>query len=282
MQERLTPLLQLLSEIKDTLNRLAEILSKCQESESANKEERDKSESERVVRLPAEVTSYYRSEESRRPISDKREALRTALELVGAGTAVTLVIITAITLCVFAKQLSEMRKATKAATDAAAAAQQANTDASDRFRTDERPYVWVTSNGVGAPKFIPGAGNPAEGQVIWSWHYTNYGKTPAYNIQWRHYMSIDGGPFLLSYRMSPGGDKGAPLPPTQDVFTSVVSKPLTRDVVDRATAINGKGIRIRIVMSYTDSHGGHYETGIELCRLNTGDVSYCGNGNYIK
>lgn len=186
---------------------------------------------------------------------------------------------------VAALQLYQMRKATQAAVKSAYEAQQANRDARDRFREEERPYVWLTSNGLGAPEFIPAASNPSSpsGQVIWTWHYTNYGKTPAFNIRWHQYMSIDGKPFVQSYGAPPRGDVGSPLPPTQDVFTTVVSRPgYTREQVARALAVGGKGISISVRMDYTDGAGGKYETEICLRRLNTGAISYCTTGNYIR
>jgi hypothetical protein len=176
-------------------------------------------------------------------------------------------------------QLREMRTATKAATRAANEAEQSNTDARNRFQQEERPYVWLTSDGLGAPGY---PASPA-GQVQWSYRYTNYGKSPAYNIRWRHYLSIDGGPFVESYHAPREGSVGPPLPPTQVVSAEIVSRPgFTPEQISHAEGTSGNGISIRIVMAYTDGSGGKYETGICLLRLNTGAISYCRQDNYIK
>ena len=183
---------------------------------------------------------------------------------------------------VAAGQLSEMRKASRAAVDAVTQARQANLDARARFQQDERPYVWTTTTGLGAPQFVP-TPDKSTGQVIWTWHFTNYGKTPAYNVRFRQYISIDGGPFVESYGTPNDGDKGGPLPPTQDIFDTVVSKPgITPAEVSHAIGISGKGVTIKIRVTYTDSALEMYETGICLTRLNTGAIAYCREDNYIK
>lgn len=160
-------------------------------------------------------------------------------------------------------------------------------DARHMFAKDRRPFIWVTSNGLGTPEFLPldNTKLPPTGQVVWDWHYTNYGKTPAFNVNVHHYMSIDGGPFIESYRAPREGSIGPPIPPTQDLFATVVSEPgLTSDQIAHAKSINGKGISIRIEVKYTDADGEKYESGICLLRLNTGATAYCPNQdeNFIK
>ena len=92
-------------------------------------------------------------------------------------------------------------------------------------------------------------------------------------------MSINGGPFVQSYQEPLEGSLGGPLPPTEDVFATVVSKPkLTRKEIDEAISVGGKGISISIKLAYSDAHGGQYESGICLLRLSTGAIEFCSSG----
>ncbi|MHB8485524.1 MAG: hypothetical protein ACYDCM_07325 [Candidatus Acidiferrales bacterium] len=147
------------------------------------------------------------------------------------------------------------------------------------MREEQRPYVWLTSTGLGSPEYVP------TGQILWDWHYTNYGKSPAYDIRWKSYISIDGAPFVRSYKQPKGGGNGSALPPTQDVFSTVISPPgVTQDQFKHAISIEGKGISIRIEMEYTDGlrkSRSQYGATICLKRLFTGAIEYC-EGNNIK
>jgi len=88
-------------------------------------------------------------------------------------------------------QLYEMTRAANETAKAANAAVTANNDAPDRFRQDERPYIWLT-NDLGQPSFLqrPEWKKEEGGYIVWDWHFTNYGKSPAYNITFRQGMTI--------------------------------------------------------------------------------------------
>jgi hypothetical protein len=79
------------------------------------------------------------------------------------------------TLVEIRQQTEYAKESAHAATDAATAAQKALDMTRDKFRQDQRPYIWVTS--LGEPTFVPQAG-----QIIWTWHMTNYGRSPAYRL----------------------------------------------------------------------------------------------------
>jgi hypothetical protein len=189
-------------------------------------------------------------------------------------------------------QWREMVSATDAAFDAAnqarlsvGLANKAIAQAREQFRQDQRPYIWLTNQGLGFPDFIPTPNSPSSGQVIWTWHYTDYGKTPAYNVRFYDYISIGNRAFARSYQAPTGPDIGAPLPPNKDDFATVVSEPgITQQEYARVASImnTGKTISIRVRIEYTDAYGGDYETGICLNRINTGAIGYCREGNYIK
>jgi hypothetical protein len=183
-------------------------------------------------------------------------------------------------------QLREMRKATVAATTASAAADKANIDAETRFREDERPYVWFTPTGPGAPVFVQNKGsNPPTGQVAWEWHYTDYGKTPAYGIQWV-YEEIKIGnrrpeiKLNRSYRVG----VGTPLPPGKDDFAAVPSDPISPDEWPKLLSTD-RSIQVRARVDYVSSDGTLYESGFCIARLASGATEYCSqqpNENYIK
>lgn len=285
MEDRSTPLFRLLGDIKGKLDELVNATSEYQRAEAAQREVDAKSESERVVRLPIEITSHYEAEERERGERNRRDRIKLYLDIAGAGTAIVLVIVTGITLWVFAKQLTQMRKATKAASDAAAAAQQANSDAANRFREDERPYIWFTVNGTSSPVFITNQGsNPPTGQVLWEWHYTDYGKTPAYGIQWVHEEIKVGNrrseiKLDRPYRIG----SGTPLPPGKDDFAAVPSNPISPDEWTKLLSVD-RSIQVRARVDYVDSSGVLYETGFCMSRLASGATEYCDQSseNYIK
>ena len=182
-----------------------------------------------------------------------------------------------------AHQLSEMKKSTTAATAAVLAAQQANSDARDRFEEDERPYIWFNATGTGAPEFIQTPNSsPSTGQVVWSWHYTDYGRTPAYGVQWVfEEIKIGNRPFKVMLQR-PYGHIGSVTPPGKDDFATIPSKPgLTQEEFNHLLQVD-HAISIRAHVDYVDAEGAVYETGFCMSRLSGGAIEYCDEGNYIK
>jgi hypothetical protein len=176
-----------------------------------------------------------------------------------------------------------MRKATKAATDAAKAAQAANTDAENRFREDERPYIWFTAAGNGTPEFHPTPNtNPPTGQVVWSWHYTDYGKTPAYGLQFiREEIKVGDRPFKIMFERAYRPGIGTVIPPGKDDFATIPSSPIAQEDFNRLLQID-RSIAIRGRVDYADAGGALYETGFCQSRLTSGATEYCEEDNYIK
>jgi hypothetical protein len=202
----------------------------------------------------------------------------------------TLVILAIYTLAA-AYQACEMRKATEAsqksadaATKAAGTAQQANNDAENRFRMDERPYVWFTATGTGAPEFIPTPNtNPPTGQIVWSWHYTDYGKTPAYGIQFvREEIRIGKNPFKVMLQRPYRYGVGTPVPPGKDDFATILSEPGFSQAGYAQLLSIDRSISIRVRADYVDAGGSLYETGFCLSRLANSVLEYCEDDNYIK
>jgi hypothetical protein len=149
----------------------------------------------------------------------------------------------------------------------------------DHFQQEQRPYLWVTNN-LGSPAFVPNPKTPAAGQVIWTYHFTNYGKTPAYKIRFVQYMKLGDGPLVQSYG-EPSQSIGAPLPPNKDDFSTIVSEPITQQQFLEFS--NGPGgITMQAHFSYTDGFGGSYVTHLCARRTNAGSITYCKEGNDIR
>lgn len=174
--------------------------------------------------------------------------------------------------------LNQITLQTKTAQGAVKAAQDANRDAEERFRKDERPYVAETPKSTEPPHFLTTKPN-VTGQIAWNFHYSNFGKTPAYHLHSEQFIKLGDGPFVRS-NGEPKHRGETILPPTGDNFITAVSAPIAPEELDQLLKVSG-GIQIKIILSYTDSYGTRYETGICETRLNTGTISYC-EGNYIK
>jgi hypothetical protein len=148
----------------------AESVAKYQQSEQSDRQQQAQTGINTVVRLPIEVSEYYRAEQGERPVKNRRERIRITLEIVGVIAAVGLAFITFITLLVFNKQLSEMKTQTKtlsaqavqsakdaqqqlvitqqqanAAQNQAKAAQENLDVLRQQFQQDQRPMIAITN-----------------------------------------------------------------------------------------------------------------------------------------
>lgn len=189
----------LLATIADRLKAIHKVLDDLCRSVGA-RDEREREESKKETKVSAEIRFPELVERDR--ASQQKKQHRTQ-KIIAAGTWAAFVA-ASIYAGLAARQLIQMRKATTAAT-------QANIDAQDRFRKDERPYIWLSANGFGHPEVSP------TGQIVWTYHFTVYGKSPAFNVRSRRYISVDGGPFVESYgapqQSIPSGAR--PFPPAR-------------------------------------------------------------------
>src|SRR6266480_6125850 len=104
------------------------------------------------------------------------------------------------------------------------AAESAVKQTRDNFRQDERPYIWLTNN-LGSPGCVNGPNAPsviADCYIAWDWQYTNYGKTPAYNLEISEALEVStDGSDVRQRAISFGNPKpGAPLPPNKLDFVT--------------------------------------------------------------
>jgi hypothetical protein len=167
------------------------------------------------------------------------------------------------------------RKAADAAVKSATTLETALQTARENFRSEQRPIIWLTSEGE-APRFL-NVGDSI-GRIAWNWRYTNYGKTPALKIAYSEFMSIQG----KTTPSAGGPTPTAPLPPNKIDFSTILSQPTM--TVEQYNALvkmeNGVGISVRI--KYEDAYGASYETDFCEYKLAAGAIAYCEEGNDIK
>ena len=171
------------------------------------------------------------------------------------------------------------RKAADAAVTSAQTAQAALKTAQENFRKEQRPIVWL--NDLGTPTFIPNRKTAdGTGQIVWSWHFTNYGRSPALHMSFDHFMRIENAT-EGSYG-SVGPSAAAPVPTHKDNFATVVSRPgISLDEFNRLFGTD-EAIGVAGEISYFDAYGGKYQTTFCLHHLSSGAIGYCKHGNDIK
>lgn len=156
------------------------------------------------------------------------------------------------------------------------------TDARDRFNKERRPFIWFSPPSQGATEpeglqFIK-IRAPGMGQAVWQWHFTNYGHSPANNLQLHSFIKIGNKPWEPTFG-HPKTRAGVPLPPNKIDFAATISSPLNQ--TDFNSAVAAGKVSIRGVITYIDLAGTPYETDFCLVELNSGVQSYC-PGNHIK
>lgn len=170
------------------------------------------------------------------------------------------------------------RKAADAAIESATTLKTALQTVRENFRTEQRPVIWLTN--IGTPEFILGNPTDNSGQIVWSWHMTNYGKTPALHMLFRQFMQIENR--IESSYHDPTQSVGAPLPTYKDDFSTVISRPgISADEFKRL-AETDRFIGISGNITYDDIYGAKYETTFCLLHLRSGAIGYCKEGNDIK
>ncbi len=112
MQELFSPALRLLADVKNTLDRLVKAITEYQQADTTRAEQEAQAELKAVVRLPAEVTEYYRSEQRERPVKNRDENIRMAFEGLALLAAICLAILTFSTLVTLKGQLTQMQRQT--------------------------------------------------------------------------------------------------------------------------------------------------------------------------
>lgn len=206
--------------------------------------------------------------------------LAKATTLLAVATLV-LAIIASIQAWILATTDASTREAARAAVKSASTAEDALKNARENFRSEQRPIIWLTNN-LGAPQFIPNLKKAdGTGQIVWDWHFTNYGKTPALHLTYHDFMRIENN--TEESHGATGPSIGAPLPTGKDDFATVVSHPdISQNEFNRLMNSIDNPIAISGSIVYFDAYGQQYETTFCLTRLLTGAVQHCKEGNDIK
>jgi hypothetical protein len=109
-----------LEAIHHAIKEHTESVTKYQQSEESQRQQLAETEINTAVRLPAEVTEYYHSEQGERPVKNLRENVRIILEIGAVVAAFALAGITLFTLHTFNRQLTQMKEQTKTLSQQAA------------------------------------------------------------------------------------------------------------------------------------------------------------------
>lgn len=143
-------------------------------------------------------------------------------------------------------------------------------------RDANRPEVWPVD--LGKIDWAPRSDNPNFGEVVWTFHFVNYGKTIAQDLETPvKHLTVLGNSFPDEIDIE---GNPVPLPPTKDNFISVLSGQITRAQYLQALATD-EGITMNVTITYRDGYGTAYESKICAITLRTGALGYCPD-SYMK
>ena len=128
---------------------------------------------------------------------------------------------------------------------------------------------------VGAPS------DSSKGQITWSWHFTNYGQTPALHVSFSDFLIVNGkqDAAFQPRRVPP---VAAPLPTGNEDFASIISQNLTTREQFSSLMNTDGAITIEGEITYSDAAGNPYSTIFCLTHLATGAILYCQGKNDIR
>lgn len=156
-------------------------------------------------------------------------------------------------------------------------------DARESFTKDQRPYPWLWSGSKSDPPILMGinSATPNTARQIWvNMYYTNYGKSPAIELQQSFdiyvganaYQRVKARPLLPAKTILPTGKV--------DLITPVSPK-LSEEEISEAMSTD-RGIIIDARWQYLDLTGHRYETEICMARLRTNVWAYCPEHNQFR
>lgn len=233
--------------------------------------------------------SPKRKSESYYTKPDPTPLWKIVLEVLVAVAVIAYTIVASLQLKTMNKSYEEIAKQTPHITEAASAATQANTDASNRFQQDERPYVWlnlqkhpeagVAENARNTGSFI----NYFDGRLLWSFHFANFGKSPAvkFKVLGDLVIADDCVGKKITLKDSPSDPTGV-LIQGQEQYVTRGSEPMTEE---RYKTEMGKDLRVCIFgrAIYFGMDGARYDSDFCFSRFATGAVVNCPtNKNKIK
>jgi hypothetical protein len=240
------------------------------------------------VRLPAEITEYYRAEQRDRPARGFWKLVTFWVQFGGAAIAFVLAWLNWGTLREIRQQTPAIRQSATAASDAAKAAQDAIKQARDQFRQDQRPYVWLT-NDIG-PFFRVSIGSgavkaPADGKLAFNFHFTNYGKSPAIRVTARSRIVRGKDAETAFPAWKPlQTDSGSVLPPGKVDFNTAASDAAIEPSI--VTKILAPGpyepVVVHGIFHYNDLYGTEYTSEFCIGRGAGGNYYYCDGYNSVQ
>jgi len=197
--------------------------------------------------------SYIVSKFYERPPDDGEEQSQDRSARITANATRGIAYFTIVLACVGLMQWHELRKQL------------------DEVHAEQRPYIGLT-NVQDRPKF-----NSSTGQVIWSWQYTNYGKSAAVDFKIRPFIKVGDGQYRRSYQASAtlDSDQGSfgDVPPTRVNYSTVWSAPTFKEEdLTKFLAID-QAVGILVEMDYFDRYGAEYKDSFCLETLKTGAVA---------
>jgi hypothetical protein len=192
--------------------------------------------------------------------------------------------------CAMNRTYREIHNQTPSIIEAAKDATQANKDAADRFRLDQRPYIWLDNlNNFDQPVFVPyPQGNTqGTGYIYWNWKIKNFGRSPTSNVMARDAIEIGENAINREPRYNVLGP-APPMAPTYSYFaTAYVHLPQNKpqlitgaQFLSLMSADNGIVMHGQVV--YKDIYDVQYEMGFCAIHYKNGMIGLCRKGNYIK
>jgi hypothetical protein len=191
--------------------------------------------------------------------------------------------------CIFIGQLHEMEKvygpiqtsadAAKTAADAALKQAGIMQGQLDMMERDQQPYVSITDN-IDPPTFSAIAG--MNGQIRWSFRFTNSGKGTARDLTIGNFMSLGTGPFKRSF-----GAEGRPIQLDElaagrtSYFTTASLPVFSQGQFDSLKMVDG-GISVFIEFKYFDYLGKSHETAVCPALLASGAIARADPANCKK
>jgi hypothetical protein len=137
------------------------------------------------------------------------------------------------------------------------------------IRADQRPYIWLT-NDLPPPVFL---GDHSNGQVAWSWKFTNYGKSVAKNFRFHQFIKVGNGQYKVSYR-EPDTIYGGDVVPGKINFATGISAPgVVLDNVNQLLKMD-RALGLLVELEYLDGYGTRYEDAFCVENLATGAISF--------
>jgi len=149
------------------------------------------------------------------------------------------------------------------------------------FAADQRPYIWTHRTALSPENNVI---SYKDGKLFWTFHYTNFGKSPAIGYQVDEHVAV--GPNAMSEVKwtdipKDSHDSRSILPPGDDNFTSAKSLPISQDVA-AVVLQSDQQIVLFGHFDYWGMDGSYYSSEFCAFRLHNGNIASCESHNGMK